>query len=102
MRAIAQAQPGGVLFHCIRGHDRTGIIALLLLALAGVAPDDIVADYELSLDPERDALLARQGTSTREVILATLAGLDAEAYLRAGGLSEADLVAVRGRLLEGP
>ncbi|MGW8250207.1 MAG: tyrosine-protein phosphatase, partial [Anaerolineales bacterium] len=22
--AIARAQPGGVLFHCIRGHDRTG------------------------------------------------------------------------------
>ncbi|MFZ1546349.1 MAG: tyrosine-protein phosphatase, partial [Candidatus Nitrotoga sp.] len=38
IRAIAQAQPGGVLFHCKRGHDRTGIIALLVLALAGVSP----------------------------------------------------------------
>ena len=46
-------------------------------------------------------MLAHQGTSTREVILATLAGLDVESYLRAGGLSEADLVAVRVRLLEG-
>jgi protein-tyrosine phosphatase len=34
--AIAQAQPGGVLFHCIRGYDRTGMIALILLALVGV------------------------------------------------------------------
>jgi protein tyrosine/serine phosphatase len=52
--AVARAQPGGVLFHCIRGHDRTGIIALLLLTLAGVTLDDIIADYELSLDPDRD------------------------------------------------
>jgi hypothetical protein len=47
-------------FHCIRGHDRTGIIALLLLALVGVTPDEIIADYELSPDPERDELLARE------------------------------------------
>jgi protein-tyrosine phosphatase len=97
--AIARAKPGGVLFHCRRGHDRTGIIAMLLLALAGVAPDDIIADYELSLDPERDELLKREHTSTREVLLATLAWLDAEVYLRAGGLSQADLDAIRGRLL---
>ena len=100
--AIARARPGGVLFHCIRGHDRTGIIALLLLALAGVAPNDILADYELSSDPERDELLARQHTCTRDVILATLAGLDIEAYLRGGGLSQVDLDTVRTRLLEPP
>jgi len=99
MRAIAQARPGGVLFHCIRGHDRTGLIALLLLALAGVAPDDILADYELSVDPARDALLAREGKSTREVILSTLADFDTDAYLREGGLSPADLAALRARLL---
>jgi protein-tyrosine phosphatase len=58
--AIARAQPGGVLFHCIRGHDRTGIIALLLLALVGVTRDEIIADYELSPDLERDELLARE------------------------------------------
>jgi len=56
--AIAQAQPGGVLFHCIRGYDRTGIIALLLLALVGVVPDAIIADYEMSVDPYREELLA--------------------------------------------
>ncbi len=36
--AIAHAQPGGVLIHCKRGNDRTGIVSLLLLALAGVQP----------------------------------------------------------------
>ena len=57
--AVARAQPGGVLFHCIRGYDRTGIISLLLLGFAGVLPDEIVADYELSADPVRDKVLAR-------------------------------------------
>ena len=67
--AIARAQPGGVLFHCIRGNDRTGIIALLLLMLAGVTPDDIIADYELSPDPDRDVLLAREHSSVRDAIV---------------------------------
>jgi protein-tyrosine phosphatase len=97
--AVAQAQPGGVLFHCIRGHDRTGIIALLLLSLAGVTPDEIVADYELSIDPERDELLAREHTSVREVLLGTLAGLDIESYLGMGGVSQNDLAAVRNKVL---
>ena len=37
--AIARARPGGVLFHCVRGRDRTGQISMLVLALAGVAPE---------------------------------------------------------------
>jgi protein-tyrosine phosphatase len=97
--AIARAHPGGVLFHCVRGNDRTGIIALLLLALACVTPDDILADYELSPDPERDELLAREHSSVREVILSALAGLDIECYLCKGGVSQEDLAAVRKRLL---
>jgi protein tyrosine/serine phosphatase len=100
--AIARARPGGVLFHCIRGHDRTGIIALLLLSIAGVVPSDILADYELSLDPVREELLAAQHTSTRDVILSTLEWLDVDNYLLASGLGKADLETVRERLLEPP
>src|SRR5690606_38855771 len=48
LTAVARAQPGGVLIHCGLGRDRTGLIAMLLLALAGASPDDIAADYELS------------------------------------------------------
>lgn len=96
--AIARARPGGVLFHCRRGVDRTGIIALLLLALAGVTPEEIAADYEMSHDPGREGLLAAFHTSTRRVILETLAELDAERYLLAGGLSPSDLAAARARL----
>ena len=97
--AIARAGPGGVLFHCVRGVDRTGIIALLLLSLAGVTAEDILADYALSHDPDRDELLASRNTSVREVLLGVLQGLEVESYLRLGGASEADLAAVRRRLV---
>jgi protein-tyrosine phosphatase len=97
--AIARARPGGVLFHCVRGNDRTGVIALLLLALVGVTPDEILADYELSPDPERDEILAREHTSVRGAILSALEGLNIDGYLSMGGVSQDDLAAVRKRLL---
>jgi protein-tyrosine phosphatase len=98
--AIAKAQAGGVLIHCKRGNDRTGIITLLLLSLVGVSPEEIIAEYELSPDPERDEILAREHTSTREALLGALEGLDAEKYLLSGGVSLDELGEIRRRLLE--
>ena len=99
LTAIAQAQPGGVLFHCIRGYDRTGIIAFLILALAGVSVKDITVDYELSADPVRDRLLAERNTTAYEVLLKTLEGIDLENYLLEGGMTQADISALRARFL---
>ena len=45
---IANARRGGVLVHCGRGHDRTGIMACLVLAVVGVEPEEIARDYEMS------------------------------------------------------
>jgi hypothetical protein len=98
LSAIARARPGGVLFHCIRGHDRTGIMALLLLTLAGVTREEIIADYSLSRDPERDAILAREQSSIPAALHNALAGLELDAYLMAGGATPADLAAIRQRL----
>ncbi len=100
LKAIAQAQPGGVLFHCIRGYDRTGIIAFLVLALAGVSVKDITADYELSVDSVRDQLLAERNTTAYEVLLKTLEGINLENYLLEGGMTENDIAAIRSRFLE--
>jgi protein-tyrosine phosphatase len=103
-----------VLVHCAVGRDRTGLIALLLLALVGVVAEDIAADYALSASglaplfkllgqqdpgPMIDEYLARGGTSVREVIIDTLVSLDIDAYLRAAGLGDGDLAALRARLL---
>jgi hypothetical protein len=97
--AIAQARPGGVLFHCVRGHDRTGIIALLLLGLVGVLPGEIITDYELSPDPVREEILMRHNSSVQKSLLDTLAGLDIAQYLLGGG-SQSDLDAIHRRFLE--
>ena len=112
--AIAHAQPGGVLIHCVGGRDRTGLVSLLVLALLGVAPETIAADYELSntrlppfwaergMEDQRAAIRAvldRHGTSARTALLDLLGSLDAAAGLRAGGLSAADLDALKDRLL---
>jgi protein-tyrosine phosphatase len=112
--AIAHARQGGVLVHCATGRDRTGIISMLLLALAGVAPEDIAADHALSTarlrpafpawgmldqEPMIDKILTEHGTTGRAAVLATLASLDVEAYLRGGGLTTDDVSAVRLRLL---
>jgi protein tyrosine/serine phosphatase len=113
--AIAHAGPGGVVFHCGSGRDRTGLISLLLLVLAGVVPEDIVSDYELSnvrlrrfwaergeedQGPVIEQILTRKGTSARDLLLDLLASLDVDAYLRSGGLRDSDLDAVRARLLD--
>ncbi|MCC3764833.1 tyrosine-protein phosphatase [Glycomyces sp. TRM65418] len=43
---IASGEP--VLFHCMAGKDRTGLVAAALLSVLGVDEEDIAADYALS------------------------------------------------------
>jgi protein-tyrosine phosphatase len=115
VRAVARARPGGVLVHCSSGRDRTGLITMLLLAVAGVAPDDIASDYELSTGnlralyaelgeedqgPEIEVILRSKKTSARAELLAILEAIDVVAYLRSAGLHEDDIAAVRSRLLD--
>ena len=45
---LALDDEGCVLFHCRAGKDRTGVIAMLLLKLAGVDDRTVVADYAVS------------------------------------------------------
>jgi protein-tyrosine phosphatase len=44
---IAKAE-GGLLFHCAVGKDRTGVVAAILLMLAGVPRQELLADYILT------------------------------------------------------
>ena len=46
----------GYVFHCMAGKDRTGIVAALLLSLAGVDEQTIVEDYAHSEELLRDIL----------------------------------------------
>ncbi|MDQ3483987.1 MAG: tyrosine-protein phosphatase [Actinomycetota bacterium] len=105
VRAVAQADRGGVLIHCGRGHDRTGIVSLLLLHLVGVEPNAIAADYELSqltLAPGERELFSRtmaaQTATAREAVLRVLDTVPIEKTLRLGGLADADMARLQARL----
>lgn len=42
--------PGGVLFHCSAGKDRTGTLSAILLTLAEVPEETVIKDYLLTRD----------------------------------------------------
>ncbi|OAA25388.1 Tyrosine phosphatase family protein [Frankia sp. EI5c] len=42
---LAAEAPGPLLVHCAAGKDRTGIVVALLLRLAGVGREQVIADY---------------------------------------------------------
>jgi protein-tyrosine phosphatase len=113
LEVIADAAAEPLLFHCVAGKDRTGLIAALLLALADVEPDVIAADYAASAAHLADAYLVRYPNLQREEIfealrcpeqgshnmLAYLAQYGGAAgYLRGIGLEEARIAKLRARL----
>jgi protein tyrosine/serine phosphatase len=122
-RAIATAVEGGVLVHCHGGKDRTGTVVAVLLNLVGVPDDAIADDYAMSAtnlgpltqewldgitsDPDERAQLTELANPTREAMFDTLAYLGerhggAEPYLRAGGVSDAEIERLRDRLIATP
>jgi protein-tyrosine phosphatase len=52
LRLIADAQAAPLVFHCLAGKDRTGVVAALALSLLGVPDEDVAADYALSESAE--------------------------------------------------
>jgi len=117
LRAIATAAPGGVVFHCLGGTDRTGLVAAALLRLAGVPDGAIAEDYALTLERRRpvyEKLVAERGEAglgfwdqlnmTSDQMLATLTYVDERyggwpAYLLRAGLAPDDIDRLRARLL---
>jgi protein-tyrosine phosphatase len=113
-RAISYAGPGGLVYHCAAGRDRTGIVTLVLLALAGVEPADIAAYNMLSgpclkpawaaldMDDQSgaiDELLAKHGTTVEQATLDALTSFDAEKYLSKAGLTAQEIAVIRARLV---
>jgi protein-tyrosine phosphatase len=114
--SMAEAE-GGILFHCMAGKDRTGLIAAMVLALAGVHRDQIAADfaetdrrlagqYELWIAgaaPEMRATMRDELRCPPERILAVIDHLDREwggvaGYLEAAGMGPAAIDRVSSRL----
>ena len=119
--AIASAdEEGAVVFYCMAGKDRTGLIAALLLSIAGVERRAIAEDYALSGenlrplldmwietagDDDERALRTRIGAAPAEAMLGVLDTLEVqyggtEEYLRGAGVTDDQLGRVRARLVE--
>lgn len=67
-----------VAFYCTAGKDRTGIIAAIMLAVVGVAEEDIVEDYSLSAN-----VYAEMNDHTAMVGALSQRSLDAKTFLGA-------------------
>lgn len=57
LRAVATSA-GAAVVNCAAGKDRTGVIVAMALTAAGVAADDVIADYEASAE-RIDAVITR-------------------------------------------
>jgi protein-tyrosine phosphatase len=119
VRAVAGAAEGGVVIHCVGGKDRTGLLAALLLDLAGVDLKAIATDYAISearLRPREELWLAEAETEAERQVIRLRSRTPAEAmvgvleelqrrygsvegYLREAGATESDFERVRARLL---
>jgi protein-tyrosine phosphatase len=119
LRALAHGGPGAAVVHCAAGKDRTGVVVALSLAVAGVEPEAIVADYAQTAEVI-DSLVAKLASSptyaedmtSRDVASHTpqaesmrrvLELLDARwggpiGWLAAHGFGAADQAALRARL----
>lgn len=121
IRIIAQGEP--TLVHCTVGKDRTGVTVALALSAVEADRDAIIADYVLTesqLPPERSRrivayLRAQHPEAVHATALATespapvmralLESVDerwgsAADYLRANGMTDAELDALREALVE--
>ena len=112
MKTLASSK-GSFVFHCRSGKDRTGLVAALLLVIAGV-PDEVVAkDFGLSTtylnEPElTEEDLKKPGAyqkgSAPETMMLTLEFLrdrygGVEGYLSDQGVSVSELESVREKIL---
>jgi len=118
---IADAPQGGVLFHCAAGKDRTGVISMLLLGIAGVSPEIIATDYALTseamekmapylmqdtpADEEQRAARLAMMTSNAPDMYNLIQYIDTQygsipAYLTKIGVSEDTIEHIRSRFVE--
>jgi hypothetical protein len=119
LRLIADPDAAPLVFHCMAGKDRTGIISALTLSLLGVPDEDIADDYQLSELAEsalwayltRDRPEAQRQrwqhitVNPREAMLDVLADIRAKhgsvlGYAESVGVSADHIATMRAHLLD--
>lgn len=112
--AAALKGEGPYYIHCMEGKDRTGFVCLLLEALAGASYEEMQRDYMLTYEnyfhitaagtPEKynavvdlyfvPFLEFLHGSEDIEALKAADYTEDAAAYLKSGGMTEAEIAAL--------
>lgn len=123
---LAAECEGVMLYHCTTGKDRTGMMTAMLLSIAGVEDDDIIADYCVSqvymrpvykelmktmpplydengneLMPDIDGPFFRTAPGNMRGLLEHLEGKygSVEGYIRHCGVSDETIRTIRGKLV---
>ena len=110
---------GPYLIHCTEGKDRTGFVAMLIEALAKASYEEIEADYmktyanyyriDKSNDKEKYQIILERNLDGMIAFMVNDAGIDfkncdlsiyAENYLQRCGMSEEQIQALKGCLME--
>ncbi len=119
LRIIA-AEEAGIVFHCTAGKDRTGVTAMLILSICGVAKEQIIADYEPSgkniekqvkkqkqqleeagIKGVREEIFESKADTMRRTLEYLEEKYDGSVnYLRKIGLSELEIEQIRKKMLE--
>lgn len=112
-KTIADAN-GGILFHCTAGKDRTGVVSAILLALVGVSDEDIVYDYAISREFNKqrlEAYLKEHPEIDKDIVLANEKSMygflrmlrekhnSVDQYLRDIGISEYEIQELKSKLI---
>ena len=120
LRLVAEPHAAPLVFHCVAGKDRTGLVAAFTLYLLGVSDEDIADDYalsELAEEPNWYWYAERQphirpkawlqfAVSPRQAMLGFFDRLRAtygtiEEYLAGTGVTGEHVAAMRAHLLTG-
>lgn len=115
----AHSEDGAVVFNCTAGKDRTGVIAALLLLLAGVDEELIISDYAASYElmkPIFDEQIAgaklagidiplhlmMSEPENMKALLSHISGSygDIVSYLLSAGMTEAEISRLKAALTE--
>ncbi|MBW3077782.1 tyrosine-protein phosphatase [Bifidobacterium simiiventris] len=115
-----KAPAGAILFHCAAGKDRTGVLSMLLLMIAGVQVadieanyqttqsyilndqrflDSIASDYPIDMDDIPPEMLSNANTIRQAYEYVDGYG-SVEAYLHACGVGDDTVNRVRARLVD--
>lgn len=115
LETVACAKDGAVFYHCFFGKDRTGILSMLLLSIAGVDEADIIADYQVTyayvhdyIKKNADVLWCQDG-SMHYSLPETMEGLidyikkkygSVADYIKSTGISDESVEKIRRRFFD--